>query len=169
MIKLAGFIIILFSAVKIGYDISQKYINRTQEVKNLINVFDFMCKELNFTTPDLAEMFGTAAKVNCKNIKKLFEDISGVMKNKTITPLEAFNVCKNNIDFSLNNNDFQILSDYFSVCGSGCVNDEVNSIKKTIFLLDQNLESAIADENKYVKLYRFTGLIVGLMVSIILI
>ena len=169
MIKLAGFLIILFSAVKIGFDMSQKYINRSKELKGATNALELMCKELNFTMPDVADMLWTASKVNCKNIKRLFEGMSDVIKSDMITPLEAFNKCKNNIDFALDDRDFQVISDYFAICGNGCVDDELNSIKLAVSMLNQNYEAAILDENKYVKLFRFTGLVAGLMLSIILI
>ena len=169
MIKLAGFLIILFSAVKIGFDMSQKYVNRLKELKGVTNALEFMCKELNFTTPNVADMLCSASKVNCKNIKRLFEDMSNFMKSNMNTPLEAFDKSKGSINFALTDKDFQILSDYFAICGNGCVDDELNSIKLAVSMLKQNYEGAILDENKYVKLYRFTGLVAGLMLSIILI
>ena len=68
MVKLTGFLIISLSAVKIGFDMSQKYIKRSRELQDLTNALELMCKELNFTTPDISNMFIVASKVNCKNI-----------------------------------------------------------------------------------------------------
>ena len=168
MIKLAGFVIIMFSTVKIGRDLSEKYINRTNELKNITSGLDLMCKEINFTNSGVADLLYSASKVNNKKIKQLFENMAHLIKNELNTPLLSFNKCKNNAGLALNDADIQILCNYFSTCGKSNAEDEVDSIKNTINMLNYNLESAISDENKHVKLCNFTGVVVGLMISIIL-
>lgn len=171
MIKFIGFLIILASSAKIGFDISEGYKNRTKELRSLENAMEIIKNEISFSGCILSDALMSASAVKSKSISKLLSDMSAQLKEHKTTASEAFRECmtKNKDILSLKNEDFDILSGFFSRCGTGNVEDEINNISSSVSAIGMNILSACEDEKKYVKLFRTTGILAGLMIGIIFI
>ena len=55
MIRILGFIIIVVSSVKIGFDISGKYTGRVKELKSFIKVLEKLKNEISFSNCVISE------------------------------------------------------------------------------------------------------------------
>lgn len=169
MIKFIGFFIIVASSVKIGYDLSSKYINRTLELKALINVCEKIKNEISFSNCVLTEAIIKASDVGVKTIKDMMEYISDDVVKKANTLDDAFKEFINKNDsLSLTNADIDELNKLFSAIGSGDNEDEIKKIDTAITNLHSLLKNSCDDETRYVKLFRTSGLLGGFLIAIIL-
>ena len=169
MIKLAGFLIILLSSAKIGYDIGERYKNRTEELKSLATALEIIKNEISFSNCVISDAIYAGANVGCKKISDLLIEMSKIIKNEDKSVLEAYELLSGRYELSLNKSDTQILQKMFSVFGSGDKENETQNIKKAIEEVYKNIKGASADEKKYVKLFRTFGVLSGILIGIIFI
>ncbi len=169
MIKILGFIIIVVSSAKIGFDLSEKYSNRTRELKALINVFERVKNEISFSNCVISDALINSCNVKSKNISYMIKFVSDAVSKKSITLADAFNsYIKMDNTLSLNNKDIEEINSFFSMFGSGDREDEIKNINNSISNIKSNLQAAIDDEKRYVKLFRTSGVLAGFLIAIIL-
>lgn len=169
MIKIIGFLIIVASSAKIGFDLSEKYCNRTRELKAIINVLERVKNEISFSNCIISDALLRSCDGKIKAVNNLIEYVSKAVKENSITLVEAFSTyIKNDNDLSLNNRDVEELGRFFSMSGSGDRDDEIKNINNCIVNINSNLQTALEDEKRYVKLFRTSGVLAGFLIAIIL-
>lgn len=168
MVKIIGFLIILASSAKIGFDLSQKYCNRTKEIKAFINVLEKIKNEISFSNCIITDALLKASEVKCSVVRDMVTYIHKKVEEEKLILSEAFEdfIKKNETAFTKSDTD-EILR-FFSTFGSGDREDEIKNISNTVYNLNNNLHSAVEDEKKYVKLFRTSGVLAGCLISIIL-
>lgn len=169
MIKILGFLIIVASSAKIGYDLSEKYSNRTKELKAFVNVLERIRNEISFSNCVISDALIKACDVKSRAVNNMIKLVSETVREKGITLHEAFNTyIKMDNTSSLNSRDIEEISRFFLMVGSGDREDEIKNINNTIVNIKSNLQSALDDEKRYVKLFRTSGVLAGFLIAIIL-
>jgi len=169
MIKIIGFIIILASAAKLGYDLSCKYSNRTSELRSFINILERVSNEISFSNCIITDALISSCNVRSKTISNMVRCVVDKVRNNNLSLAESFNsYIKTDDKLSLNSKDVDEIGRFFSMLGSGDHEDEIKHINNSIINIKSNLQSAIEDEKKYVKLFRTSGILGGLLIAIIL-
>lgn len=169
MIKIIGFLIIFLSSSKIGYDIGERYKNRTEELKSLAMALEIIKNEISFSNCVIADAIKGGAGVSCKKISRMLTEMSDMVKDGDKSVFEAYKSVLPKLELSLNKNDMQILENLFSVFGGGDKIAEAQNIDKATDKIYRNIKSAFADEKKYVKLFRTFGVLSGVLIGIIFI
>ena len=168
MIRFLGFVIIVMSSAKIGFDASYRYIGRVKELKSFIKVLEKLRNEIEFSNCVISEALLNSANVKSSMVNKLINHIVTNIENGKNSMCEAF------VEFvSLNRmyfykNDVDEICGYLSSFGSGDTKEEIENITKTIGGLKSNLGVAIENERKYVKFFRTSGILTGFLIAIIL-
>ena len=148
MIKVIGFLIIVISSAKIGFDLSKKYINRTRELKSFVYFLERLKNE---------------------TVKNMLNYMYDKINKNNVSPWDAFNdFIKNDSLHSFCKADVDEIGRFFSCVGSGDRQDEIENICNVISNIKVNLANAAEDEKKYVKLYRTSGILAGFMIAVIL-
>lgn len=169
MIKILGFIIIVASSAKIGFDLSGKYSNRTRELRAFVSVLERIRNEISFSNCVISDALIKSCDVKSKTVKNMIEYVSQAVRKKSVSLVEAFNTYINMDDtLSLNRRDIEEISSFFSMFGSGDREDEIKNINNTLVNIKSNLQTAIDDEKRYVKLFRTSGVLAGFLIAIIL-
>ncbi len=168
MIKLIGFIIIVISSTKIGFDLSAKYIFRVRDLKAFISVLEKIKNEIKFSNCVISDALVKASDVKSDTVKKLVTFISKKIEDGKTDPADAFKcyLCENTTFFE--KNDTEDIYNFFSVFGSGDREDEIINISNTVENIKSHLNEAIENEKKYVKIFRTSGVLAGFLVAIIL-
>lgn len=169
MIKFIGFLIILLSSSKIGYDIGERYKNRSEELKSLAMALEIIKNEISFSNCVISEAIKSGSNVGCKKISDLLVKMSELINSDDLSVLEAYKFLSPKFELSVNKSDRQILEKLFSVFGSGDKNAEAQNIDKATDAIYKNIKSALTDEKKYVKLFRTFGVLSGVLIGIIFI
>lgn len=171
MIKLIGFIIILLSASKIGYEISEGYKNRTREIRSVITALSVLKNEISFKNCVLSDAFYYSSRVKNPFVSCMFKTISEELNKSTDSLIKIYEsyILKNKDKHSLSNNDTEILYDMFSKLGYGDTEEQINIISYAIRTFESNLKSSVENERKYVRLFRTGGVLAGILTAIIFI
>ncbi len=169
MIKMLGFLIIVASSAKIGFDFSEKYSNRTKELKSFVNVLERIRNEISFSNCIISDALIKSCDVKSKSVHNMIIIVSKIVREKSVTFHEAYNTyLENDNTSSFNIRDIEEISRFFSMLGNGDREDEIKNINNTIINIKSNLQSALDDEKKYVKLFRTSGVLAGFLIAIIL-
>ena len=171
MIKIVGYLIILIASAMIGFGVSDKYRNRTKELLAVRTSLEIIRNEINFNNRLLSDALLTGAGVKMPAISELFGKMAEILAKGNVTVSKAFADCISDFkgNLSLNNDDINLLENFFSVAGTGSNIEEIVNIDSVLSSIDLNIKSAAEDENKYVKLFRTTGVLAGLMIGTIFI
>lgn len=172
LLKVIGFILIMFSTTYIGFNFSKKLCKREEELVSLYSFISMLETEISYSITPLPEaLFKISKKFNC-NIGKLFSNISSRLYEKTGKTvydvfLEAIDEQKG--ELYLNSEDLKIVEDFGKTLGQTDIDNQIKHIiliKKNISVLT---ERAREFKNKYARLYNMLGFLAGLMIFIILI
>ena len=168
MIKILGFLIIVASSAKIGFDLSQKYSDRTKELRGFISVLERIKNEISFSNCIITDALVKASNVKSQTIRNMVKNISEKIEEKNISLADAFNTYIKENPMALDKKDTDEISRFFSMFGSGDREDEIKNINNSVINLKNNLQTAMEDEKRYVKLFRTGGVLAGFLIAIIL-
>ena len=171
MIKIVGYLIILIASAMIGFGVSEKYRNRTKELLAVRSSLEIIRNEINFNNRLIGDALLSGAGVKLPIISELFKTISDILAESNVTVSNAFLDCMSDFkeSLSLNNDDINLLENFFSLAGTGSNVDEIKNINSVLSSIELNIKSATEDEKRYVKLFRTTGVLAGLMIGTIFI
>ncbi len=168
MIKLIGFIIIVISSSKIGFDLSAKYICRVKDLKAFISVLEKIKNEIKFSNCVISDALVKASDVKSNTVSNLVAYISKKIEDGNIGPADAFGCYVNENTTFFEKNDMEEIYNFFSVFGSGDRDDEIKNISNTVDNIKSHLNEALENEKKYVKIFRTSGVLAGFLIAIIL-
>lgn len=168
MIKILGFLIIVASSAKIGFDLSEKYCNRTKEIKSFISVLEKIKNEISFSNCIITDALIKASKVKSKTVQNMVTYISKKVEDEKMALTDAFGMYIRENTMAFDKGDIDEINRFFSVFGSGDREDEIKNISNTVINMKAHLQTAVEDEKKYVKLFRTSGVLAGFLIAIIL-
>lgn len=168
MIKILGFLIIVASSAKIGFDLSEKYCNRTKEIKSFISVLEKIKNEISFSNCIITDALIKASKVKSKTVQNMVTYISKKVEDEKMALTDAFGMYIRENTMAFDKGDIDEINRFFSVFGSGDREDEIKNISNTVTNMKAHLQTAVEDEKKYVRLFRTSGVLAGFLIAIIL-
>lgn len=170
MLKIIGFLIIMVSATKIGFDYSSKYIARTRELKAIIFILEKLKSEIKFSNNTIPQALEIISHTSVLTVKNMFLSVCSMVENECCSLDFAFKtyIIDNNT-LSLSKEDLEVIQNFFSMLGTGDVEDEIKNINSTSQKLNMLLQDSLESEAKYVKLYRTCGVLAGCLISIMLV
>ena len=168
MIKLIGFIIIVLSSAKIGFDLSAKYIMRVKDLKAFISVLEKIKNEIKFSNCVISDALVKASDVKSDTVSKLVAYISKKIEDGNIGPADALKYYLNDNTTFFEKKDLEEIHNFFSVFGNGDRDDEIKNISNTVDNIKSHLNEALEDEKKYVKIFLTSGVLAVFLIAIIL-
>jgi stage III sporulation protein AB len=169
-IKVIGAFLILISGSSIGWIISEQYLNRVREIKELEMAINLFNTEITYGQTMLSEaMERTGTSIN-KPISRLFLDASkelnklnGEIFSKIWVRVLEKNTNKNN----LNKDDYKILIEWGQQIGTSPLKNQSELNKLTLKKLEISEEAARVVVDKKVKITRYAGVLISLLVIIL--
>lgn len=169
MIIIKSFIlfgIFIISAI-IGKMLSEKYINRVNELQEMKNALNIFKTKIKFTYEPIPKIFENIGKNSSNNIGKLFISAKNKMENDIAS--NSWQEAVNEYTGFLNKEDKHIIKMLSKQLGETDVDGQVSQIEVTEKFLDEQINQAQQEKEKNVKLFQKLGITAGLMIVIILI
>ncbi len=169
-IKLIGACMILVSGSSVGWLIASTYLNRIRELKDLQVAISVMDTEISYGQVLLPEALRSVSNIiNGPNSQLFYEaaeelEYSGgqtfaeIWSSKTAKYYQWNNLLKEDMDILLN---------WGRQIGTSTLSEQGNINQKTIKRLEQHERFAREIANKRVKLVRYAGILVSLLVIIL--
>lgn len=171
MIRIVGFIFIIFSCSGLGYVLSSRLSMRVRELKLLRISLQMLETEIVYSNTPLPLAFNSVQKKCGRPVKNLFKTTSENLDKKVFgTVGEAFSASieENKDILSLNREDMEILKSFGYSIGSSDVEGQVKSFNMVLKQLDGQEIKAEDIRSKNEKMYRNLGFLAGLAIVIIL-
>ena len=163
MFKLAGAVLIISAFGLWGFSKSEKLKTRNESLLNIISALALLENEISYAQKSMRDallQIGTLTNI------PLFTAVS---KNIGTSDMqEVFSSALSNCNMSLSKSDNQTLLEFSqSLGGLDCVS-QIKSILHTKELLKMAQNEAYEEYKKYSRLYRSTGILLGVLFSLIL-
>lgn len=171
MIKIIGFVLILASSTILGFAYAEKFKKRVKELKEIQRGVYILKSEINYTRSLLPEALLKVSEKCEEPVSGIFSEVShGLIQCDDMDVYTCFvNALKNNREkLNLKKDDESILTDLAKTLGSTDIEGHNDIFILTLENLGRAIEDAEDKENKNVKMYRYLGFSLGMMIAIIL-
>lgn len=171
LFKLLGGSLVILSCSMIGFLIAGQYQLRPKILRNLQTAISMLETEINYGHSPLPEALKNIAKKCDKGISELFlNTVKYISERSGLTAGEAWEEALE--DFFPNSNlsraDMEILSAFGKYLGATDIQDQIKNIKLTLIHLRQQEVAALEERQKNEKLWRYLGVLSGIMVFLLL-
>ncbi|MFW5981205.1 MAG: stage III sporulation protein SpoIIIAB [bacterium] len=169
-IKLIGATLILFSGTSIGWILSNIYINRIKELKELQLALSILETEISYGQTVLPEALKKTSKLINKSFEELFYDSAEKLKKSrqdSFAEIWEQQIKKYNRKCDLNQQDLEILINWGQQIGCSDLESQIKINQLALKRLEQQEEKAHEIARKKVKIVRYAGVLISLMVIIL--
>lgn len=170
-LKLMGGVMVVVSCSMIGFIIAGNYKYRPKALRNLQVALSMLETEINYGHSPLPEALRSISKKCEKDVAELFIMTAKYLSSREgLTAGEAWE--KSLKDFYNNSyitdNDYEILMAFGKYLGSTDKQDQIKNIKLALNNLRQQEVTSIEEKQKNEKLWKYLGVLSGLMIFLLL-
>jgi len=170
-LKLVGGILVILSSSMIGFIIAGSYKNRPTTLRNLQVALSMLESEINYGHMPLPQALRSISKKCDKDVADLFAQTAHYLSSRRgLTADEAWEMSLK--EFFLNSNiaenDYEILIAFGKYLGSTDKQDQIKNIRLALDNLRQQELSSIHEKEKNEKMWRYLGVLSGIMIVLLL-
>lgn len=171
LLKLLGGALVIISCSMIGFLMAGAYQVRPEILRNLQAALSMLETEISYSHSPLPDALKNIAKRCDREISGLFlKTMKYISTRSGLTACEAWEKALE--DFNMNSYlkpaDLEILSAFGKYLGSTDTDDQIKNIKLTLANLKQQELIAIEERQKNEKLWKYLGVLSGIMVFLLL-
>ncbi|MFW6035249.1 MAG: hypothetical protein ACOCRZ_03230 [Halothermotrichaceae bacterium] len=170
IIKLTGALLILISGSSIGWIIGTSYLNRVRDLKELQTAINIFNTEISYGQTLLPEALEKAAAVINSNLGELLLQAAGSLKKsrgKTFADIWTKKINNYSCYATLDDEDIKILKNWGNQIGKSSLAEQRKINKLTAKRLEQQEDQAQKRASTRVKLVRYAGVLLSLLVIIL--
>jgi stage III sporulation protein AB len=171
LLKMIGGIMVIISCSMIGFLMAGSYCQRPRVLRNLETALSMLETEINYGHSPLPEALESISKKCEKEVSSLFLKTAKIMRlREGLTADEAWEKTLKEFSCSsfLSNSDIEILVSFGRYLGSTDREDQIKNIKLTLTNLKQQEKIALEEKQKNEKLWKYLGVLSGIMVFLLL-
>jgi len=170
-LKLIGGIMVVLSSSMIGFIIAGNFKNRPNILRNLQVALSMLESEINYGHLPLPQALKSISKKCDKNVAELFAQVAQNLSSRNgLTANESWE--KSLKEFFSNSyivqNDYEILMAFGKYLGSTDKQDQIKNIRLALNNLRQQEISSIQEKEKNEKMWRYLGVLSGIMIFLLL-
>lgn len=170
MVKMFGALLILISGSSIGWIISSIYLNRVRELRELQLAFNIINTDISYGKTILSAVLIKSSESLNSSLKTIFVEAARgltvrIGKNFFEIWVDLIDTYKKNLN--LNKEDLEILKSWGKQIGVSALEDQINLNKMIIKRLEMQEKEASEMASKKVKIARYTGVLLSLMIIIL--
>ncbi|MCR4430724.1 MAG: stage III sporulation protein SpoIIIAB [Tepidanaerobacteraceae bacterium] len=169
--KFSGGLMVIISCSMIGFIIAGYYQKRLQILKSLQATISMLETEINYGHSPLPEALRNIVQKGDKEVSKLFlNTMKYISDGSGYTADEAWEKALKGFifDSNLNNEDIKILTNFGKYLGATDLQDQIKNIKMTLTRLHQQETAAVEEKQKNEKMWKYLGVLSGIMVFLLL-
>ncbi|MFW6287122.1 MAG: stage III sporulation protein SpoIIIAB [bacterium] len=169
-IKLFGAMLILVSGTSIGWIISNVYLNRVKELKDLQLALSILETEISYGQTILFEALKKTSALISQPLSSLFLLAAEKLKDsrkESFADIWEKELAQYKSNCDLLNEDLEILKNWGQQIGCSDLSNQIKINQLAIKRLEQQEKKAEEIAKKKVKISRYSGLLISLMVIIL--
>lgn len=169
--KVLGAIMVMISSSIIGFIIANSYKKRPELLRELQTALSMLETEIGYSQNFLPDALENIARNSTRDVSRLFLNVrKHLMDSKGYMASEAWELALKKFynDSYLIKNDYYILNAFGKYLGSTDREDQIKSINQTIDNLKQQEKIAYEEKQKNETLWRYLGILSGIMVILLL-
>ena len=161
-----GFIILLSNYIGILY--AKNFSNRVKDLEEMKHALKLFETKIKFTYEPIPEVFESIAKETKANTANIFLEAVKLMKNEVASNAwkKALYSMRSKTNFT--DEDIVAIGNLSKMLGNTDLEGQINMIKLTEELIDEQIKIARKEEIKNAKLYKTLGMGIGISIAIIL-
>ncbi|MCX7695078.1 MAG: stage III sporulation protein SpoIIIAB [Caloramator sp.] len=172
MLKIIGGLMVILSTSAMGYLYSFGYKERVRQIRELQFCINSLSSEILYSSNPLWVALNNISKNTSSPFKDLFSKMSDYLKEKKLESIgECFNLalneCKHNL--YLEKEDLEILNTFVQGLGSSDFEGHKKNFNIVLKKLEGIEKEAEEMREKNEKLYKYLGVLGGLLIVIILV
>jgi len=167
ILKTILYILIIATSSSLGIMLSQKYINRVDELKTFKSALNMLKTKIRYTYAPLIDIFTDISKSLRGNISILFQNACQQIEEQGAT--DGFCTAIEMTYLNVSKEDKQVMKNLSKLLGKTDAEGQINEIELTESFLEIQIEKAELEREKNAKLYKTLGVISGIGLVIILI
>ncbi|ACB85286.1 stage III sporulation protein AB [Natranaerobius thermophilus] len=170
MIRIVGAGLILFSTMALGNQVAHKYKMRPKLLRQLEVLLEMTGSEINYAAVPLPELLSKIGRRFPKGAGKIFHRVNEHLKHNGVTPEEAFYKTKQQLqhELSINEEDWQVLENFASYLGKSDSGEQLKQVELCLSHIRANQKIAMEDQRKNERMWRYLGVLAGLMLVILI-
>lgn len=171
MYKLMGALMVIGAGQVIGIGIGRQYRKRSQELRAMQSALLFLQTEISYTATPLPEALDRVACTLNGTLRDMFKHTAEQLRLQNgMTAGEAWGgtLEKNQPHLALKESDRGILKNLGEALGKSSREEQEKHLLLAREQLRQEETQAENERNRYEPLYRYSGLLVGLLIVILL-
>lgn len=170
MLKILGALLFISATSFIGIDYSNQLVKRPQQIKMLIQSLRLLEAEMGYSQLPLQKIFSTLSKQLTNPVaffyKGLATELSMITEDFFFIWDKEVNVLQE--QSNLKQNELEILKQFGRHIGHHTFNDQEKHITLTIYYLQHELEEANELKQKYEKVAKSLGVLIGIFIVLLL-
>lgn len=169
--KWVGAILLIGATTISGFYLSLKYTERPKEIRLLIHALQMIEAEMIYSQLPLYQLFYSVSEKTHQPLRAFFYTLANELKGKINNFYDLWSREVNNLvnRCSLNQSEAHILNQFGKSLGQYNITEQQKQIRLTIAYLNRELDEAIDEREKYEKLTKSIGFLIGLFIVIVFI
>ena len=170
-LKLVGGMMVVLSSSMIGFIIAGTYKKRPNTLRNLQAALSMLESEINYGHLPLPQALKSISRKCDKDVAELFARAAQYLSSRNgLTADEAWEKSLKEFFFNsyIAENDYEILIAFGKYLGSTDKQDHIKNIRLAMYNLRQQELSSIQEKEKNEKMWRYLGVLSGIMVVLLL-
>lgn len=172
ILKILGSIMITAASCCTGNLFAERLIRRCKNLQDFITALVNLENEILFKAAPLPEALYCCAKITNESISPFLEQTASDIAGKTgklISEIWSDNIHAFKERLCLDESDADIIKSLGATIGALDIDIQANSIKLCRKNIGYALQRSLDDKEKYVKVYKSAGMLVGIFISILFI
>lgn len=171
LLKLLGSLIIVITSSWIGFIIAGYYRERPKQLRDFQSALQMLQTEIIYGSTPIPEALSRIAKKTNMPVSTFFQNVKEILYNyRGYTVDEAWEIALKNLhrESSLNKTDKEILSVLGNYLGISDKQDQIKHLKLTSSYLKKQEENAEEERKKNEKMWKYLGVLTGLMIILLI-
>jgi len=170
ILKFSGAFLILISGSILGWIIAEQYTKRVQQLQELQMTIKVLDTEISYSSTFLPEALIHSGEKSTYPISFIFKETGkNMLNNRELIFSDIWiKILEENFYYnSLNNSDIKLLKNWGKQLGASHLKDQEKINKIILQQLKQNELIAREEDREKVKLFRYSGLLLSLLLIIV--
>lgn|SRR5690625_4637618 len=168
--KWIGALLLVSTTTWIGFDMGNKLTERTKQIKQLILSLQMIEAEMGYSQLNLQQTFQNVSKKTTYPMNQFYEGLANQLLG-IVTDIQQVwdeELSKLTNISALKNDELEVMRQFGKTIGQHTFYDQQKQITLAIHYLERELDIAMEQRNKYEKMVKSLGVLIGLFLVFLL-
>ncbi|WP_158212332.1 stage III sporulation protein AB [Natranaerobius trueperi] len=170
MLRIIGAALILFTSMALGNKIASNYRLRPKILQEIETILEMAASEINYVATPLPVLLSKLGRRFPKSAGKIFSNLNYYLAQEGCPPDEAIVAARDKLesDLPLLEEDWEIIENFTINLGKSDTDEQLRHIELCLSHIRVNQKLALEDRKKSEKMWRYLGVLTGLLLVILI-